>query len=382
MSNGVAAMEICTVPVGLGDRGYDIVIGEGLLADPGRWLGDLLLRPRLALVSDETVFGLYGDMVMDALAKAGIRADRHIIPAGEGAKSFSELERLCAALLDFDIERRDLVLALGGGVVGDLTGFACAILRRGVDVVQMPTTLLSQVDSSVGGKTGINVPQGKNLIGAFHQPRRVLIDLMSLDSLTMRERRAGYAEVMKYGLIDQPDFFSWLEDHGADVLLGDRRAQAFAVAQSCRSKARVVAADEREQGQRALLNLGHTFGHALEAHAGYDGRLLHGEAVAIGCVMAFELSARLSLCPPDDAARLRQHLQKTGLPIRCEDIAGDLFKGLGADRMIALMQQDKKVENGMIGFILARGIGRAFISRDVPMPVLRDYLKGVLPDPA
>ncbi|GER01014.1 3-dehydroquinate synthase [Iodidimonas gelatinilytica] len=370
MTEQQQAQKITQVPVSLGARGYQIMIGEGLLADPMPYLADILPRPKLALVSDDVVAARYGPALMAALADGGVDVDLHVIPAGEGSKCFAELERLCAALLDFGIERSDLVMALGGGVVGDLTGFAASVLRRGVGVVQIPTTLLSQVDSSVGGKTGINMAQGKNLVGAFHQPRRVLIDLATLDSLPERERKAGYAEVVKYGLIDRPDFFTWLERKGAAVLKGDKQTQAYAVAESCRAKAAIVVADERESGARALLNLGHSFGHAIEAFAGYDGRVLHGEAVAIGCQMALDLSVVLELCPKADADRLRRHLAETGLPHRCTD----LCTGLSADRMMDLMAQDKKMSAGVLTFVLSRGIGQAFLSRDVPSDVLRGFL--------
>ncbi len=373
MIDGNEAMtgaSLTKVPVILGGRSYDIVIGSGLLNDPAPYLRDILTRPRLVVVTDETVAALYLQPLRQALDASGIETHALLLPPGEATKSFSQLESLCSQLLDLEVERRDTIMALGGGVIGDLVGFSAAILRRGVHVIQVPTTLLSQVDSSVGGKTGINMAQGKNLVGAFHQPRLVLIDLDTLQSLDMRQRRAGYAEVVKYGLIDQPDFFNWLEKNGHAVLQGDRTAQNHAVATSCRAKAAVVAADEKESGARALLNLGHSFGHALEAAAGYDGRLLHGEAVAIGMVMAFELSTRLGLAPADEAERVRRHLDALGLPTD----ARTLELGLDGDAMLALIAQDKKVESGHLVFILLRGIGQAFISRDAPLPEVKAYL--------
>ena len=358
------------VEVPLGEHRYDIRIGEGLIATLGEQIADLLARPRVAIVSDETVAAQYLDAARAGLAAAGIASETVLVPAGERAKSFATLETLTGRLLDLGLERQDTVLALGGGVVGDLAGFAAAILRRGVAVIQVPTTLLAQVDSAVGGKTGINMPQGKNLIGAFHQPRRVIIDLGVLATLPVRQRRAGYAEIVKYGLIDRPDFFSWLEDNGAAVLAGDIAALARAVGESCRAKAAVVAADAREAGRRALLNLGHSFGHALEAALGYDGRLLHGEAVAIGMVLAGTLSARLGHAAAEDGARIAAHLAAVGLPT---SIAA-LDAGLTPDGLIGLMRQDKKMRDGRLTFVLLRGIGNAFLSDDVPDEAVRAVL--------
>jgi 3-dehydroquinate synthase len=297
------------------------------------------------------------------LEGAGLRVSDVTVPPGEGSKSLAELGRVCDALLAARIERRDLVVALGGGVVGDLAGFAAAILRRGVRLVQIPTSLLAQVDSSVGGKTGINAAAGKNLLGAFHQPALVVADTALLDTLPAREARAGYAEIVKYGLIDDPDFFAWCEANGAAVLAGGPERDR-AVAASCRAKAAVVVADEREEGEaRALLNLGHTFAHALERAVGYDGsRLVHGEAVAIGLALAFRFSARLGLCPPADAERVAAHLAALGLPTRLADAPG----GCGTPaELLDAMGQDKKVQAGRLTFILARGIGRSFVARDV-----------------
>jgi 3-dehydroquinate synthase len=351
-----------TVTVGLGDRSYDIVVGSGLLAEAGALIGPYLKRPRTFVVTDTNVAALHLEPLRRALEAAGIETGAHVLPPGEQTKSFRHLEDLVGVMLDARLERRDRVIALGGGVIGDLTGFAASILRRGIDFIQMPTTLLSQVDSSVGGKTGINTRQGKNLVGTFHQPCLVLADTAVLDTLPGRELGAGYAEVLKYALIRDPAFFEWLEGNGADVLAGDRAARAHAVAVSCRAKAEVVAADEFETGDRALLNLGHTFGHALEAETGYSDRLLHGEGVAIGMVLAFELSARLGLCDRQAPALVRAHLRRLGLPASPADIPGPR---LDARRLVGHMAQDKKVKDGRVAFVLARGIGRAFLSSDV-----------------
>ncbi|MDP6873322.1 MAG: 3-dehydroquinate synthase, partial [Alphaproteobacteria bacterium] len=305
----------------------------------------------------------------------GIRNDAIIVPAGEGSKNFTQLQSLLDRLLELQVERRDTILALGGGVVGDLAGFAAAILRRGIDFIQLPTTLLAQVDSSVGGKTAINAAQGKNLIGAFYQPRLVLADVTTLTSLPARELRAGYGEVVKYGLIDDFEFFQWLEKNGADLLAGSGAAMRHAVAVSCRAKAAIVARDERESGDRALLNLGHTFAHALEAEAGYDGRLLHGEAVSVGMCMAFALSTRLGLCPSQDAERVRRHLSEMELPTGTDGLG---LAALTAETMLGHMRQDKKVTDGQLTFILARGIGQAFVTRDVAEADVKEMLYDAL----
>ncbi|MEQ9813567.1 MAG: 3-dehydroquinate synthase [Azospirillaceae bacterium] len=364
-----------TVRVSLHERSYDIVIGDGLLAGCGRPIAGLWPpdrnRRQAVIVTDEVVGPLHADTVMAALDGAGIAAQLLTVPAGEQAKCWDTLGRLVDDILAIGIERASMLVALGGGVVGDLTGFAAAIALRGLDFVQMPTTLLAQVDSSVGGKTGINAGHGKNLIGAFHQPRLVLADLGTLDTLPARERRAGYAEVVKYGCIDRPDFFAWLEGNGQAALAGDRPRLRHAVGESCRAKADVVAADERERGRRALLNLGHTFGHALEAEFGYSGRLLHGEAIAIGMVMAFDLSVSLGLCPPTDAARLRRHLTQAGLPTTLPPHPDGAWS---AERLLAHMGKDKKVADGRLTFILARGIGAAFVARDVPAEAVAGQL--------
>lgn len=360
-----------TVAVALGDRAYDIVIGAGLLAEAGELLARVLNRPRTVIVTDSHVAQAQLPALRDACTRAGIATEAVVLPPGEATKSFAQLEFLLGRLVDLKVGRDDMVVALGGGVIGDLVGFAASVLRRGCDFIQVPTTLLAQVDSSVGGKTAINVAQGKNLVGAFHQPRLVLADVAALDTLPAREVLAGYAEVVKYGLLGDRAFFDWLEVNGAAVVAGDRAARIEAVAQSCRMKARIVAADERETGERALLNLGHTFGHALETEAGYDGRLLHGEAVAIGMVMAFDLSVAMGLCPGQDALRMRRHLSHVGLPVTAAE------RGLGAitpERMLEHMSQDKKVRDGQMTFILARGIGEAFITRDVTADAVRDML--------
>jgi 3-dehydroquinate synthase len=347
--------------VDLGARSYDILVGGGLIPRAGALIAPLLKERRVAIVTDATVGGLYLDELMRSLDTGGIRHDAVVLPPGEATKDFHHLEELCDRLLGLRVERGTMILALGGGVIGDLAGFAASILLRGLDFIQIPTTLLAQVDSSVGGKTGINTPQGKNLVGSFHQPRLVLADTDALDSLPRRELLAGYAEVVKYGLIGDPAFFAWLEGHGSDVIEGDPAARRHAVLTSCAAKAAIVAADERETGRRALLNLGHTFGHALEAECGYSGELLHGEAVAIGMVMAFELSARLGLCPSEDAARVARHLAAVGLPTSPAAIG----RGFDAARLVHHMHQDKKVKDGRLTFVLARGIGRAFLSREV-----------------
>jgi len=360
-----------TVRVELGSRSYDIHVGNGLIARAGAYLKPLLRRARTAIVTDETVAQLHLPALQKSLASAGIRHDALVLPAGEGTKNFANLERVTGWLLDHGIERGDLVIALGGGVIGDLTGFAAAVARRGMEFAQVPTTLLSQVDSSVGGKTGINTPQGKNLVGAFHQPRLVLADLSTLETLPRRDFVAGYAEVVKYGLINDRPFFDWLDENLEKLLAGDQAARLHAVETSCRAKARIVAMDERESNVRALLNLGHTFGHAVEAATGFSDRLVHGEGVAIGMSLAFELSNRLGLCPAQDVTRMQRHLQRAGLPARLSDVPGGLP---GPDGLIALMGQDKKVVDGALTFILARGIGEAFITREVPLSKLRTVL--------
>src|SRR5437868_6280372 len=330
-----------TVNVALGERAYDIVIGRDLLASLGARVAALRPGVRTAIVTDKTVAKHWLEPTENSLAAAGIPTSRVIVEEGEGSKSYSGLEKVSEALIAARIERNDLVIALGGGVVGDLAGFAAAILRRGVDFVQVPTSLLAQVDSSVGGKTGINSPQGKNLLGAFHQPVLVIADTSVLDTLSPRQFRAGYAEIAKYGVLGDEAFFSWLEANHADIFSGSA-AREHAIATSCRAKAAIVSRDERETGERALLNLGHTFGHALEAATGFSDRLFHGEGVAVGMVLAAEFSAKLGMISEADATRVERHLASVGLPTHLQDIAGFAQEGLAdADALMALMAQDK-----------------------------------------
>lgn len=360
-----------TVHVPLGDRAYDVRIGAGLIDRAGAEIAPFLRRPRVAIVSDETVAALHLDRLQSALSAEGIASAALSLPAGEATKSWPHLTRTVEWLLDQKIERRDVVVAFGGGVIGDLVGFAAAILRRGVRFVQIPTTLLAQVDSSVGGKTGINSPHGKNLIGAFHQPSLVLADIAVLDTLRPRDFLAGYGEVAKYGLLGDAAFFDWLEAN-APKLGTDMALRQQAVAHSVAMKAGIVTRDETEQGERALLNLGHTFGHALEAATGYSDRLLHGEGVAIGCALAFDLSARMGLCSQEAPSRVLAHLREMGMKARLSEIPGELPDDAA---LIALMGQDKKVVDGQLRFVLARGIGDAFVSDDVERGVLADVLK-------
>jgi 3-dehydroquinate synthase len=352
-----------TVHVDLGDRSYDILIGQGLIGSAATHLLPLLKRKRVAIVTDENVAKLHLPTLQSALSAAGIAHDSLILPAGEATKSWEPFTQTVEWLLDQKIERRDIVIALGGGVIGDLVGFAAAVLRRGVRFVQMPTSLLAQVDSSVGGKTGINAAQGKNLIGAFHQPSLVLADIDALSTLTPRDFLAGYGEVVKYGLLGNAPFFDWLEEFGPKLAKGDIAARIEAVRISCQMKADIVARDETEQGDRALLNLGHTFCHALESATGYSDRLLHGEGVAIGCALAFELSSRLGLCSQEDPSRVRAHLRDMGMMTDITDIGGDVGT---VESLVDKMAQDKKVIDGQLRFILARGIGQAFVTGDVP----------------
>lgn len=359
--------------VDLGERTYDILIGRGLLDDAGSLLAPLLAQPRVVIVTDANVAPLYLARLETSLAAAGIASAALVLPAGEATKSFAQLEALCEDLLSLKVERRTTLVALGGGVIGDLTGFTAGITLRGLDFVQVPTTLLAQVDSSVGGKTGINSAHGKNLVGLFHQPRLVLADVDTLATLDARELRAGYAEVVKYGLIGDAQFFTWLEANGAAVLAGDPAVVGHAVRVSCLAKAAIVAADEREGGIRALLNLGHTFGHALEAETGFGDALLHGEAVGIGMVLAFALSHRLGLCDSAEVDRVTQHLATMGLRTDLRWLTGATPAGL-----IAHMQGDKKVRDGRLTFVLARRIGEAFLDRDVPETVIADVLADAL----
>ncbi|MBA9032770.1 3-dehydroquinate synthase [Rhizobium leguminosarum] len=367
-----SASAIRTVHVPLGERAYDILIGPGLIARAGAEIATRLKGRKAAVVTDENVAPLYLKALVASLDEAGIASAEVVLPAGEKTKSFEHLITACDKVLEARVERNDYVIALGGGVIGDLSGFAAGIVRRGVRFVQVPTSLLSQVDSSVGGKTGINSRHGKNLIGVFHQPDLVLADTDVLNSLSAREFRAGYAEVAKYGLIDKPDFFAWLEANWKAVFTGGS-ARIEAIAASCQAKADVVVADERENGQRALLNLGHTFGHALEAATAYDSsRLVHGEGVSIGMVLAHEFSARMNLASPDDARRVERHLKEVGLPTRISDIPGDLPP---AETLMDAIAQDKKVKSGKLTFILTRGVGQSFVADDVPASEVISFLR-------
>ena len=370
--------DLVTVDVALGDRAYDIVIGRDVLPSLGARIAALRPGARAAIVTDRNVAKHWLEKALASLSRAGVEASHIIVEEGEGSKTYAGLERVSEALISAKIERNDLVIALGGGVVGDLAGFAAAILRRGVDFVQVPTSLLAQVDSSVGGKTGINSPQGKNLLGAFHQPVLVIADTAVLDTLSPRQFRAGYAEIAKYGLLGDEAFFTWLESNYADIFAGGP-AREHAIATSCRAKAAIVARDERETGERALLNLGHTFGHALEAATGFSDRLFHGEGVAIGMVLASEFSAELGMIGQSDARRVKTHLAEVGLPTHLQDIAGFAQEGLAdADALMTLMAQDKKVRRGRLTFILLGAIGRAVIAPDVEPSLVRDFLKAKL----
>lgn len=369
------ANDMETVEVGLGARAYPILIGPGLISRAGARIAERLPGCRAAIVTDANVAACHLEALTASLSAAGIEATAITVEPGEKTKSFECLQTVVDGILAARLERGDAVVALGGGVVGDLAGFAAGIVRRGMKLVQVPTSLLAQVDSSVGGKTGINTRQGKNLVGVFHQPRLVLADTDILDTLPAREFRAGYAEVVKYGLIDRPDFFTWLEQNREAVFSGGA-ARIRAVAESCRAKADVVARDEFEAGDRALLNLGHTFGHALEAATGYDGaRLVHGEGVAIGMALAHRFSARLNQASPDDAVRVEAHLKAAGLPTRPGDIPGDLPD---ADTLVSYIAQDKKVSRGKLTFILTHGIGQAFVARDVPPSEVNAFLTETL----
>jgi 3-dehydroquinate synthase len=352
-----------TVAVELGARAYQIHIGDGLLEEAGAFVAPLLKRPFTAIVTDENVARFHLKTLQDSLDESGVKSISIILPAGEKTKSFAALGNLCEKLLGAGVERRDKIIALGGGVIGDLTGFAAAILTRGVDFVQIPTTLLAQVDSSVGGKTGINTARGKNLVGAFHQPILVLADTKLLETLPRRELAAGYAEVAKYGLLGDLPFFEWLESNADLLMRGDSQARSYAIRKSCSAKAAIVIEDETEQGVRAHLNLGHTFGHALEAATGYGSRLLHGEGVAIGMVQAFRLSEKQGLCKTGTADRVAKHLKSAGLPTHMRDIEGKLPP---VAELVEIMRQDKKAQDGKLTFILARAIGDTFIAKNIP----------------
>jgi 3-dehydroquinate synthase len=361
-----------TIEVTLPGRSYAIVIGEGLIASAGRRIASALPGARCAVVSDENVAALYLAPLKASLDQHGLFLGEAVVTPGEASKSFPVLASLCETLLEQGVERGDCVIACGGGVVGDLAGFAASILRRGVRVVQVPTSLLAQVDSSVGGKTGIDTRQGKNLIGTFHQPSLVLADISVLSTLSQREFRAGYAEVVKYGLIGDAPFFAWLEENWAEIFSAPGDGRRRAVETSVRAKAAIVEEDEREEtGKRALLNLGHSFGHALEAFAGYSDRLLHGEAIAIGMRLAFAFSTELGLCPPSDAARVERHLAAVGLPVKIAAIPGSRPN---PDEILRLMAQDKKVKGGRLALVLVRGIGAAYVEHDVALPRLTEFL--------
>ncbi len=367
--------EPTTLSLDLGERSYDILVGKDLIRAAARYISPLLHQPRVIIVSDNNVAPVWLEPLTDSLDQAGIKSQAIILPAGEQSKNFTQLDTLVSEILGLGIERKTTLVALGGGVIGDITGFAAAITLRGIDFIQIPTSLLAQVDSSVGGKTGINTAHGKNLIGAFYQPRLVLADTDALGTLPRRQLLAGYAEVVKYGLIDDPDFFAWCENNAPALLDGDPDALGFAVHKSCQAKARIVSADERETGQRALLNLGHTFGHALEAEVGYGDKLLHGEAIGIGMVMAFELSNRIGLCDQGEVGRIRAHFEAVGLKTSLDGLADSSWS---ADQLISHMSKDKKVDAGSIAFILARGIGKSFVSREVSMADVKVTLERAL----
>jgi 3-dehydroquinate synthase len=370
MTAPLRAGDASVVNVALGERSYDIIIGRGRLGSLGKKIAALRPGAKAAIVSDEIVARHHLAATEAALAAAGIGTSSVTVPPGESSKSFAMLERVCEALIAARIERADVVVALGGGVIGDLAGLAAALVRRGLDYVQVPTTLLAQVDSSVGGKTAIDSTHGKNLIGAFHQPVLVLADTALLDTLPERQFRAGYAEVVKYGLLGDPGFFAWLEANWRELFAGGA-AREHAIAVSCRMKAAIVARDEREHGERALLNLGHTFGHALEAAAGFSDRLLHGEAIALGMTLAFAFSAKRGLLPRSEAERVERHLAAVGLPIHLSSVPGG---PPDADRLMELIAQDKKVKRGRLTFILARAVGASFVAPDVDAAEVRAFL--------
>ncbi|NKC03549.1 3-dehydroquinate synthase [Brucella haematophila] len=366
------AHDSVTVPVSLGERSYDILIGKGLVDRAGAEVAKRLKGARVAIVTDENVAKAHLERLTASFNQAGIEATPVVVAPGEKSKSFATLETVTNAILAARLERGDALVAFGGGVVGDLSGFVAGIVRRGMNFVQMPTSLLAQVDSSVGGKTGINTAYGKNLVGVFYQPQLVLADTDVLDTLSPREFRAGYAEVAKYGLIDRPDFFAWLEKNWQEVFAGGP-ARTEAIAESCRSKAAVVARDERETGDRALLNLGHTFGHALETATGYDSsRLVHGEGVAIGMALAHRFSVKMNLAGVEAVERVEAHLKAVGLPTALSDVPGGLPP---AEKLMDYIAQDKKVARGALTFILTHGIGQSFIAKDVPPAAVLEFLK-------
>jgi 3-dehydroquinate synthase len=366
------------IEVALGARTYPIIVGTGLLPEAPSYLKDTLPGARFAIVADEALRSFAGALSEILAAQGLLLGPVCFVPSGEGSKSFAQLERVTGALLDLGIERKDAVIALGGGVIGDLAGFAAAIAKRGVRLVQIPTTLLAQVDSSVGGKTGINARHGKNLIGAFHQPSLVLADLDTLATLPEREFRAGYAEVVKYGALGNAAFFDWLETNSARVFARESEALTHAIATSCTMKADIVARDEFETGDRALLNLGHTFGHAVEAWAGYSGDVLHGESVALGMVLAARFSERQGFCGPEAAALLKTHLVRAGLAADFASLERQVGRRPELETLLAYMEQDKKVKNGQMTLIVMRGIGDAFVAHGVPRAGIREFLAAEL----
>jgi len=360
------------VEVDLGQRSYTIHIGEGILKDAGTIIAPLLARPKTVIVSDENVAKLHLSTLQQSLDASAIEHTSIILPPGEATKSYEKFSFLCDALLEEDVERNDIIIAFGGGVIGDLAGFAASVLRRGVNFIQIPTSLLAQVDSSVGGKTGINSRHGKNLVGAFHQPLAVIADIALLDTLPARHLASGYAEVAKYGLLGDIEFFKWLEDNASSLFAGDGQVRIKAISKSCEAKADIVARDEKENGVRALLNLGHTFGHALEGATGYGERLLHGEGVAIGTVLAFRFSQKLGLVTPDAAKRVEAHFSAIGLPTSLADISGDLPD---AQTLVNYMRQDKKASGGKLVFVLANHIGDTFVAKDVAESDILNFMR-------
>ena len=360
---GVVVNEHNKLRIDLKENSYDIIIEHGLLSNLGTLISQKFVKPKTFIVTDDNISVHWLEQTLESLSAQGISPKVLEVPAGENTKSFINLEKIIDQLLESKVDRDSLLIALGGGVIGDLAGFAGAVTLRGIKVVQVPTTLLSQVDSSVGGKTGINVRQGKNLVGSFYQPSLVAIDTQVLKTLPPRQLFAGYAEVVKYGLIKDCSFFDWLELNGKKVLEGDKLAQQFAIFTSCRIKAEIVEADEKEQDLRAILNFGHTFGHALEAEAGYDGNLLHGEAVSIGMVMAIELSKNLGHLSGQDAGRAVEYIRSIGLPTNINSIEGS--NSWHPDGLIQHMQHDKKVSNGQLRFVLIKDIGEAYLTADV-----------------
>lgn len=375
MSLATNGIEVLHVP--MGDRSYDIHVGEGAIAHSGEILTGILRAPRVIIVTDENVAKDWLAPLKDSLSKAKIKSRVIILPPGEQTKSMSQLGALLDDLLESGIDRNTTLIALGGGVIGDLTGFAAAVVLRGVDFIQVPTTLLAQVDSSVGGKTAVDTRYGKNLIGAFHQPRAVIADTLTLDTLPKRERLCGYAEVIKYGVINDREFFDWLLQNGRKVIDGDSAARREAVIRSCANKAEIVAADEREAGLRALLNLGHTFGHALEAQVGFEDKLKHGEAVAIGMVMALDLSVRLGMTSEAESDALSDHLTELGLPTNLKGLAGNNWT---ADALLQHMSRDKKTQDGKLTFILARTIGNSCVANDVDTKIVAEVLDKFITD--